>query len=217
MLKIVSVIQKFVCLFCCYSFKKYLTCICFLDVSDTHVLDRAVGMDDTTISFNFDVKPPSPSAVPIEQSRSYSSMEVSSQPSINSVPDESMLSDSFFFVGRDPQDCEPYMDTPEPSMPPPVFDAISISEAHHNFVTYDYEPVSTNNANMIYEPSSPLGLLPMLPQPEHDSRVFLSAFEIEFLDNEAYERFILPHHPLVEIDTTSPFERSERSLSWEQL
>lgn len=191
--------------------------LCFFDltVSGENGLDRDVGMDDTTISFNFDVKPPLPPAVPIEPSRSNSSMEVSSQPSINSAPNDSMLSGSFCFVGRDPQDCEPFMDTPEPSMSPPVFDAISISDAHHN-IEFD-EPVSPISDNMSYEPSSPLALLPMLPQPVYDSQVFLSTFELEFLDNEAYERFILQHHPLAEIDTSSPYERSERSLSWEQL
>lgn len=210
-------------------------------VPDARVLDWLDAMDYTTISFNFDGNPPSVAS--IEKLRSFSSMEVSSQPSVNWISYESMSSDSFCFIGRDPQDCEVYMDTPDPSLSPPVFDAISISEAYNNFIAYEpvsphnvfdaisiseaynnnnnnhatYEPVSPINGNMSYESSSPLALLPMLPQPEYDSRGCLSTFEIEFLDTGTYDQFIQQHHPLLEIEPLYPYERSERTLNYEQL
>lgn len=202
-------------------------------VPDARVLDWLDAMDHTTLSFNFDDNPPS--VAPIEQLRSFSSMEVSPQPSVNWISYESKSSDSFCFVGRDPQDCEVFMDTPDPSLSPPVFDAISISEAYNNFIAY--EPVSPHNvfdaisiseacnnnfmapinALMSYEPSFPLALLPMLPQPEYDSRVCFSTFEIEFMDTGAYDHFIQQNHPLLEIEPLSPYELSERTLNYEQL
>lgn len=208
-------------------------------------LNRSVNLDWTTISFDFDAPIHTPTS--IEQSRS-SSMHVSSpsSPLINSVFDESDSTASFVHIAHDPMDdllCDPFIGTPEPSISPPVYEAVSISDSSlfNSLISYDpmssnanmsyetsspnhisYEPATpnNNNNNISYDTSSPLYLLPLqLPPPEYDvyTQFFVPTFELAFMDNDAYDQFIDEYRPQLEVEVLTAYERSNRSLIYEQL
>lgn len=218
----------------------------FLFVSPLYVvesfLNRSVNLDWTTISFDFDANLPPPMS--IDQSYS-SSIHVSSpsSPLLNPVFDNNDSTASLVYIAHDPMDdllCEPFIGTPEPSFSPPIFEAVSISESViDDFISYDpmpsygnisyesvspnhmsYEPSMPNNNNISYDTSSPLSLLPLLlPPPEHDanSQLFLPTFELVFMDDNVYEQFIDEHHPQLEVEVLSAYERSDRTLIYEEL
>lgn len=138
---------------------------------------------------------------------------------------------------------EPFIGIPEPSFSPPLFEAVSISDTLlvDNLISYDpmssndnisyessspnhmsYDPSMPNydNNRMSYETSSPLSLLPFLVSPpEHDenSQFFVPTFELAFMDNNAYEQFLDEYQPQLEVEMLSVYERSDRTLIYEQL
>lgn len=209
----------------------FTVCVCFRFIYTTveSFLNRKVNMDCTTISFDFDANPPP--HVSIEQSRS-SSMQVSSTssqlPSFDSMNDDDTTS-SLVFIAHDPMDDllgEPFIGTPEQSFSPPIFEAVSISESLliDNFINHDhmsYEPTMPNydNNRMSYETSSPLLLPFLVSPPEHDenSQFFVPTFELAFMDINAYEQFINEYQPQLEVEMLSVYERSDRTLIYEQL
>lgn len=163
-----------------------------------------------------------------------------SSPLINAVFDTNDSTASLVYIAHDPMDdflCEPFITTPEQSISPPIFEAVSASDSFliDNLIIYDpmssnvnmsyetsspnnnmsYEPAisNNNNNNMSYETSSPLPLLPFLPSPSEQS--FVPTFELAFMD--AYDQFIDEYHPQLEIEVLSTYERSDRTIIYEHL
>lgn len=165
----------------------------------------------------------------IEQT-SFSSRHVSapSSPLLDTVFDNDDTTASLVYITHDPLDdllCEPFIGTPEPSFSPAAFEA-----NYNDNISYEpfspnmsYEPSMLNNYDndknqMSYETSSPVYLLPFLVSPpEQDAQNSVQAFELIFTDNDAYEQFMNEYQPQVEVEMPSVYERSDRTMDFEQL